>query len=114
MCQKAAEQGDAWVQNGLGCMYLDGNGVEHSYKLAIEWYRKAAEQGHVQSQCNLGYMYENGYGVEQNYQMAIEWYQKAAENGYEEAQNRLKLLLEKNEEKHISFGNKIKNWTKWR
>ena len=40
-----AEQGDADAQNGLGLMYLDGEGVPQDYKTALKWYTLAAERG---------------------------------------------------------------------
>ena len=49
-----AEQGTALVQNNLGLMYANGNGVPQDYAQAVEWYRKAAEQGHANAQNNLG------------------------------------------------------------
>jgi TPR repeat protein len=42
---KAADQGDAFAQNGLGVMYTNGLGVEKNYVQALAWYRKAADQG---------------------------------------------------------------------
>ena len=43
--QKAAEQGDADAQNGLGVLYKKGRGVKRDYAKALEWYRKSVLQG---------------------------------------------------------------------
>jgi hypothetical protein len=44
--RKAAEQGNANAQHGLGVMYHNGFGVERDDNEATKWFRKAAEQGH--------------------------------------------------------------------
>lgn len=41
---KAAEQGYAKAQNGLGDCYYNDQGVEQSYIGALKWFRKALEQ----------------------------------------------------------------------
>ena len=58
--KKAAEQGYAKAQFGLGICYDFGKGVEKNPTEAVKWYRKAAEQGYAQAQCNLGGCYANG------------------------------------------------------
>ena len=40
--RKAAEQGDASAQDGLGEIYDNGYGVRQDYAQAVAWYRKAA------------------------------------------------------------------------
>ena len=75
---KAAEQGDAMAQNGLGTMYGNGRGVPQSDQEAVKWYRKAAEQGDAKGQGNLGVMYDNGWGVPQDFIRAHMWYHVAA------------------------------------
>ena len=78
--QKAAEQGYAPAQSGLGFMYQYGQGVKQDYFKAVEWYQKAAEQGDAQAQYNLGIMYKNGLGVKQNYTKAKEYFGLACDN----------------------------------
>lgn len=51
--QKAAEQGDAFLQDKLGCFYRDGIGVDKNYEEAEKWFQKAAEQGYEEAQDNL-------------------------------------------------------------
>ena len=43
--RKAADQGLASGQFGLGSMYANGNGVPKCEMEAVKWYRKAEEQG---------------------------------------------------------------------
>lgn len=92
--EKAAEQGDAWAQNELGFMYLNGKGVVQNFSLAEHWFGKAAEQGLEQAQCSLGLMYHSGLGVAQNFSLAAQWYRKAAEQGFIYAQFLLGVMYE--------------------
>ena len=41
-CRKAAEQGHADAQGGLGMMYEDGKGVMEDHVTAYAWWNKAA------------------------------------------------------------------------
>jgi hypothetical protein len=84
--RKAAEQGDANAQSGLGFMFDKGQGVPQDSAQAVYWYRKAAEQGYANAQYNLGVMFEKGEGVPQDYAQAVYWYGKAAEQGYANAE----------------------------
>ena len=108
--RKAAEQGRAAAQCGLGDCYYFGNGVSKDYAEAVKWYRKAAEQGYADAQYKLGKCYYYGYGVSEdctaatkvyrnvirffsffNHDVwdgteAIKWYCKAAEQDHIEAQ----------------------------
>ena len=95
--QKAAKQGHAGAQNGLGFCYEEPDkememmeidiypsvGVEKDSAKAVEWYRKAAEQGLGLAQYHLGRCYEGGHGVTKDLTKAAEWYQKAADKGYD-------------------------------
>ena len=83
--KKAAEQGDASAQFGLGFMYFNGWGVPQDYARAIAWYKKAAEQGDASAQFGLGLMYANGWGVPQDYAKAHMWLNLAAALGHESA-----------------------------
>ena len=87
--QKAADQGYAAAQDGLGTMYYSGYGVAQDYSQARAWYQKAADQGRPTAQYNLGVIYQNGQGVAQDYSQARACYQKAADQGYAAAQENL-------------------------
>ena len=90
--QKAAAQGNADAQCGLGFAYYRGKGVITNATEAVKWYRKAAGQGNAYAQCGLGDAYYNGRGVPQDKAEAIKWYQKAAEQGNAYAQEALGRL----------------------
>ena len=79
------EPSTAEEQFQMGYKYYNGNGVEQSYKKAIEWYTKAAEQGYAAAQHNLGLSY---YKMGE-YEKAVEWYTRAAEQGLAISQNSL-------------------------
>ena len=87
--RKAAEQGYAGGQCGVGWCYDNGNGVQQDKAEAAKWYRKAAEQGYACGQNNLGVCYKHGDGVQQDMAEAVKWYRKAAEQGYAAAQHNL-------------------------
>lgn len=80
--RKAAEQGYADAQNGLGICYRNGDGVEYNSELGVYWYRKAANQGHADAQYNLGECYLYGLGVKKDEQQAVYWFRKAAAQGH--------------------------------
>jgi TPR repeat protein len=86
---KAAEQGNADAQYGLGCCYEEGHGVDKDLSEALRWYGKAAEQGSAYAQNRMGYCYEKGYCVTRDYNLAFEWYKKSAEQRYDVAQYNL-------------------------
>ena len=73
--RRAAEQGNAAAQFGLGIVCAEGRGVRRDDQEAVKWYRRAAEQGYAGAQNSLGVMCEIG----KDYQEAISWYRKAAE-----------------------------------
>ena len=87
--RKAAEQGDAAAQCGLGFSYAIGQGVSQNFTEAVKWFRKSAEQGNADAQFYLGVSYAQGQGVPQDYAEAVKWCRKAAEQGHALAQNKL-------------------------
>ena len=52
-----AKQGDPRAQNMIGLMYLRGQGVAQSQRIASEWLRRAAMQGNADAQFHLGILY---------------------------------------------------------
>jgi TPR repeat protein len=87
--RKAAEQGYARGENGMGICYANGLSVNKDEVEALKWYRKAAEQGYVRAQLWLGLCYETGKGVSKDDVEAFRWYRKAAEQGDPQSQNLL-------------------------
>ena len=92
--RKAAEQGLAMAQLGLGECYTRGDGVEKNPAEAVKWWRKAAEQGLPEVQVLLGACYELGEGVKRDRTEAVKWYRKAAAQGHKAAIERLKEMGE--------------------
>ena len=61
--RKAAMQGDASGQHGLGEMYSRGKGgLQQNFRRAFEWYLLSANQGYSLSQWELSTIYEFGIG----------------------------------------------------
>lgn len=58
--RKAAEQGDAAGEFGLGRMYADGLGVPRDPAVALEWYRKAEKKDHAPALDALARAYRTG------------------------------------------------------
>jgi TPR repeat protein len=92
-----AEQGEAGAQYSLGRLYFFGEGVQQSYKVALEWYVRSAEQGFAYAENNLGAMYYEGTGVTQNYETALKWYRLASEQGDADSQNNLGFMYQSGE-----------------
>jgi TPR repeat protein len=85
LMRKAADQGDAEAQEGLGEMYREGKGIPQDYAEAVKWFRLAADQGMSEAQYNLGLMYGNGRGVPTDYVRAHMWLNLSAAQGFEQA-----------------------------
>jgi hypothetical protein len=94
--RKAAEQGHAFAQDGLGSCYCEGQGVPQDFGEAVKWFRKAAEQGNATAQYNLGVCYQNGQGVPQNREEGLMWIRKAAAQGEPNATAFLQRLRARN------------------
>lgn len=95
--RKAADQGHAGAQNGLGEMYENGRGISRDYIQAAKWYRKAAKQGDFSAQHNLGKLYSSGRGVSQDNVRALMWLNLAAEHMYSKFPSRDRLEEDRDE-----------------
>ncbi len=89
--RKAAEQGDAKAEEGLGAMYQYGAGIERDPAQAIAWYRKAAEQGDSDAANDLGAIYD----AQQDSAQAMAWYEKAAAQGNANAEYNLATMYKR-------------------
>jgi hypothetical protein len=87
--RKAADQGDAAGENGLGLLYVGGEVVPKDCSLAVGWFSKAADQGYAYADLNLGNMYESGDCVQQDYAQALVWFHKSADKNNAMAQDYL-------------------------
>lgn len=71
------------AQYYLGMMYLNGQGVDQSYKKAGKWFLKAAEQGIPQAQYKLGMLYFKGQGLPLDFVRAYAWFRTGASHHHE-------------------------------
>lgn len=81
----AANQGNAYAQNGLGMLYLHIDRYKNKRK-AFKWFKASAEQGNASGLNNLGHMYLRGIGVKKNHAKATELIKQAARKGDKSAQ----------------------------
>jgi TPR repeat protein len=87
--RKAADQGNAQAELGVGFLYGRGLGVPRDSTQAVAWFRKAAEHGDPVAQNNLGNMLVTGNGVEKNIEEAVTWFQKSANQAFRDGQANL-------------------------
>ena len=92
MFQDMAADGDARGENGLGVLYLRGQGVERDVDLAASLFRSAAEKGLRTAQKNLGELHMEGVGVARDFLAARRWFRLAASQGDSGAQLSLGVL----------------------
>ena len=64
---KSAIQGYMLSQYNIGCLYMQGKGVEKDIDAAFKWFLKAALNGDSKSKNNIGCLYYDGHGIEQNH-----------------------------------------------
>jgi len=93
LMQKAAEEGSADAEGGLGYFYSQGIEVPKDEAKAAEYFRKGAEGGSARSQLNYAAVLLAGQGVKKDAAAALPWLEKAADAGVPEAQERLGLAL---------------------
>jgi len=84
--RKAADQGNADGQFGLGVMLSIGEGIKKDPVEARRWITLAAEQGHKQAINVMAQAYLSGQlGIAENERQgenALKWVKLAADNGY--------------------------------
>jgi TPR repeat protein len=79
--ERAAELGDPEAKSNLGIMYLNGQGVEQSDRLAFRYLSEAAESGQVTSTYYLAILYYFGKGTARSCEKAIECLERVGKNG---------------------------------
>lgn len=91
--RKAAAQGDAEGEFGLGSMYAAGEGVKRDPAEARKWIARAAEKGHAAAINALAEAYiKGGLGVDEKQRSGAEalvWVRRAADSGYVPAMEQL-------------------------
>jgi TPR repeat protein len=83
--RRAAEQGNADGQYGLGALHAQGEGVKRDAAQARLWYERAAAQGHAQAINALAQAAiagELGFGREGADGEGLAWLRKSADLGY--------------------------------
>jgi hypothetical protein len=88
----AAAQGEPNAQDGLGWMYVNGQGVAKDHAAGMKWFRLAAEQNLPAAQYHLFLGYTDGVWVAKDEAEALRWLEKAVDQGYARAQNNLAAL----------------------
>lgn len=84
--QEAAIMEYAPAQNGLGLMFLNGEGITKNKDEALKWFSKAASQNYAPAQVNLGLILSSDNGKDQNQTKAFSLFFKAAEQGHPDGQ----------------------------
>ena len=87
-----AEQGDPEAQYNIALLYMKGNGVEQSDRIALSWFTRAGEQGMADAQYNAGVLFYSGKGVYPDHKSAMEWWKLSADQGHPNAQNNLAIM----------------------
>lgn len=91
--RKAAAQGDAEGEFGLGSMYAAGEGVKRDPAEARKWITRAAEKGHAAAINALAEAYiKGGLGIDEKQRSSAEalvWVRRATDSGYVPAMEQL-------------------------
>ncbi len=77
--KQAADKNDMFALNNLGCLYIEGNGVEVNFKAAFDCFEKAADLGDTFAKVNYGDMLMYGIVTDVNKEKAFNLYKEAAE-----------------------------------
>ena len=75
--QQSAALGYGDAINYLGCMYLEGKGVEKNIATAIEWFKKGVQAQNHWAMYNLARLYVFGQGVSKNEEIALDLFKKS-------------------------------------
>ncbi len=89
----AAQQGNAQSQHNLGCLLLEGRGVDQDFSEAKQWFSDAARQGYLNSVYNLAFVLERGLGCKTDKVRAYELYKEAADRGDTDSQCKVAMIL---------------------
>lgn len=76
-----AKEGNAYIQNDVGTMLLNGVLFDPDPKEGIYWLNQAANKGQVDAMYNLGEYYSRGLGGQDAIPTGRKWLQKAAAQG---------------------------------
>ena len=93
--QGPAENGHAQALNGLGFLYMNGQGVAQDDSRALGYFLIAAKRGFAAAQYNAGILYGRIKGAMRNQRKSSEWIRKAADQGHAGARYQLAERYEK-------------------
>ena len=92
--QKAIALDDNEAMNIMGCIFLDGNGIEKNSKEAIKLFKKSSKLNNPHAKINLANLYEEGCEITQDIEKAIELWNDVAEID-EEAYRKIEVYAKK-------------------
>lgn len=83
--KKAADLKHVEAVNFIGIIYLEGNGMQPNYQLALQWFNYAIQldPNFGRGYYNIGRMYNEGMGVQINYDLAYQYFMRAIKCGKE-------------------------------
>ncbi|CAH1385294.1 tetratricopeptide repeat protein [Candidatus Nitrotoga sp. M5] len=110
--EKAAVQGHAKAQTGLGLLYVNGQGIPQDFVKGVDWLQKAAAQGEAEAQLNLGWLYRDKKGIPEDPTKALQWWQNAADRGFAHAQFILGVIYNNGEIVPKDVAKTIEYWKK--
>jgi len=93
LMQRAAQEGWADAEGGLGYFYAQGIEVPKDEAKAAEYFKRGAERGSARAQLNYSVLLLTGEGVAKDPPEAVKWLEKASAAGLPEARERLGLAL---------------------
>lgn len=82
------------AMNDLGEMFVNEQGLEQDFDLAVAWFRSAIRQDYAEAYYNLGCATEHGQGVDKDLDAAVTLYNQASDRGSVNAQYQLACLIE--------------------
>ena len=110
--EKAAIQGHAKAQAGLGLAYVNGRGVTKNDILGVEWLQKASEQGDADAQLELGWLYQDKRGMPSDPTKLLRWREHAADRGFAHAQFSLGLMYYRGDGVKKDIARAVEMWQK--
>lgn len=80
--EQAAQLGNSWGWNNMGCLYLNGQGVVKDSTQAVMCFEQSMQLGNGQAYKNLAGLYYDGIDVEKNVELATRYYEQAEKRFY--------------------------------
>ncbi len=90
------------AQYYMGMMYMQGQGVEQSYKNAGVWFKRSAQNAIPQAQYQLGRLYMQGRGVPKDYEFAYAWFNTGAAHNHQKSIGEIDKTVAKLSEQELA------------